>query len=233
MNKMKAVEVTINLVGKVVRENMEQIVSRIKTNGKEENAHTHLEELYILTEEGGKNESGAVYISLEGDKLVFKGRGCYEHLSGEVNAEPVVAKYVTRNFVLNEANILEYLNSTLFDITHVMDDSDKLVTFTPVAAKELAATGLSKDEILKGMLASYNEFLNEPEKHITWSWVEGGLESTMSKTSALELFKNTIEQYNEEELEFVDAASGEPAPDTSINVSWRIVVPAYIAETFF
>ena len=223
MEKMKAVEVTINLVGQTIRSNMEHIVARIKAKGAEDNAHTHLTEIYEMTEEGGRNEQGAIYVSLEGYKLVFKGRGCYEHLTGEVNAETLVAKYITRKFILKESNILTYLNSVLFDVIHVMDDNDKLITFTPVDEEELEATGLDKDEILKGVLASYNEFLNEPEKHITWSWVEGGLESTMSKTSALELFRNTIEQYNEEELEFVDAASGEPAPDTSINVSWRIV----------
>ena len=223
MEKMKAVEVTINLVGQTIRSNMEHIVARIKAKGAEDNAHTHLTEIYEMTEEGGRNEQGAIYVSLEGYKLVFKGRGCYEHLTGEVNAETLVAKYITRKFILKESNILTYLNSVLFDVIHVMDDNDKLITFTPVDEEELEATGLDKDEILKGVLASYNEFLNEPEKHITWSWVEGGLESTMSKTSALELFKNTIEQYNEEELEFVDTASGEPAPDTSINVSWRIV----------
>ena len=223
MNKIKAVEVTINLVDNVIRENMENIVTRIKSKGEETEAHTHLTEVYELTFEGGMNDTGAIYVSLEGYKLVFKGRGCYEHLTGEVNAETLVAKYITRKFILKESNILTYLNSVLFDVIHVMDDNDKLITFTPVDEEELEATGLDKDEILKGVLASYNEFLNEPEKHITWGWVEGGLESTMSRASALELFRNTIEQYNEEELEFVDANTGEPAPDTSINVSWRIV----------
>ena len=223
MNKINAVEVTINLVGTIIRENMEQIVSRIKSQGDTENAHTHLLEVYETTIEGGMNDSGAIYISLEGNKLVFKGRGVYENLAGEVNAEIIAAKYVTRNFTLSESNILEYLNTCLFDITHVMNDSDRLVTFTPVDEKELEATGLNKDEILKGVLASYNEFLDEPEDHVKWEWVEGGLESTMSRSSALELFKNTIKAYKKEELEFVDANTGEPAPDTSINVSWRIV----------
>jgi hypothetical protein len=45
----------------------------------------------------------------------------------------------------------------------------------------------------------------------------------MSKASALELFRNTIREYEAETLEFVDANTGEPAPDTAINVSWRIV----------
>jgi hypothetical protein len=223
MTKINAVEVTINLVDNVIRENMENIVTRIKSKGEETEAHTHLTEVYELTFEGGMNDTGAIYVSLEGDKLVFKGRGCYEHLTGEVNAETLVAKYITRKFILKESNILEYLNNTLFDITHVMDDSDKLVTFTPVDEAELEATGLNKDEILEGMLASYKEFLESPEKHITWEWVEGGLESTMSKVAALELFKNSIEKYKAEELEFVDANTGELAPDTSINVSWRIV----------
>ena len=223
MTKINAVEVTINLVGTIIRENMEQIVNRIKSKGAEDNAHTHLTEIYEMTEEGGRNEQGAIYVSLEWDKLVFKGRGVYEHLSGEVNSEVVTAKYVTRTLTLKESNILAYLNTVLFDIIHVMSDEDKLVTFTPVDKQELAATGLSKDEILEGMLSSYKEFLDEPKDHVKWEWVEGGLESTMSRSSAFELFKNTIKAYEKDELEFVDANIGELAPDTSINVSWRIV----------
>lgn len=223
MTKINAVEVTINLVGQTIRSNMENIVTRIKSKGEETEAHTHLTEVYELTFEGGMNDTGAIYVSLEGDKLVFKGRGVYEHLAGEVNAETVTAKYIKRCFTLEESNILGYLNTCLFDIIHVMNDSDKLVTFTPVDEKELESTGLNKDEILEGMLASYKEFLDEPKDHVKWEWVEGGLESTMSKASALELFRNTIQEYESETLEFVDANTGEPAPDTSINVSWRIV----------
>lgn len=226
MTKINAVEVTINLVGQTIRENMEQIVNRIKSKGAEDNAHTHLLEVYETTIEGGMNDSGAIYISLEGDKLVFKGRGVYEHLSGEVNSEVVTAKYVTRKLELKESNILTYLNSVLFDVIHVMDDNDKLITlitFTPINEEEIKATGLNKEELLEGMLASYKEFLESPEKHITWEWVEGGLESTMSKVAALELFKNSIEKYEAEELEFVDVNTGELAPDTSINLTWRIV----------
>ena len=223
MEKLRAVEVTINLVGTVVRSNMEAIVSRIKAKGDEEHAHTHLSEVYNMTVEGGRNEQGAIYITLEGDNLIFKGRGCYEHLIGEVNAEPVTAKHITRTLELKESNILEYLNTCLFDIIHVMNDSDKLVTFTPVDEVEIEATGLNKDEILEGMLVSYKEFLDKPEDHVKWTWVEGGLESSMSKAGALELFKNTIEMYQQEELEFVDANTGALAPDTSINLTWRIV----------
>ena len=223
MTKINAVEVTINLVGTVVRSNMEAIVSRIKAKGDEEHAHTHLSEVYNMTVEGGRNEQGAIYITLEGDKLIFKGRGVYEHLAGEVNAESVTAKYIKRCFTLEESNILGYLNTCLFDIIHVMNDSDKLVTFTPVDEKELESTGLNKEELLEGMLASYKEFLDEPKDHVKWEWVEGGLESTMSRYSALELFKNTIKAYEKEELEFVDANTGALAPDTSINISWRIV----------
>ena len=223
MEKLRAVEVTINLVGQTIRSNMENIVARIKSQGAEDNAHTHLSEVYELTVEGGMNEAGAIYISLEGDKLIFKGRGVYEHLSGEVNAEVITAKHITRTLELKESNILEYLNTCLFDIIHVMNDSDKLVTFTPVDENELESTGLNKDEILEGMLASYKEFLDEPKEHVKWTWVEGGLESTMSRASALELFKNTIQEYEAETLEFVDANTGALAPDTSINLTWRIV----------
>ena len=223
MTKINAVEVTINLVGTIIRSNMEQIVSRIKANVSDENTHTHLSEVYNMTVEGGRNEAGAVYMSLEGNTLVFKGRGCYEHLSGEVNAEVITAKHITRTLELKESNILEYLNTCLFDIIHVMNDSDKLVTFIPVDEVEIEATGLNKDEILEGMLVSYKEFLDKPEDHVKWTWVEGGLESSMSRASALELFRNTIEMYQQEELEFVDANTGALAPDTSINLTWRIV----------
>ena len=223
MEKLRAVEVTINLVGQTIRSNMEQIVNRIKAKGSEDNAHTHLSEVYELTVEGGMNEAGAIYISLEGDKLIFKGRGVYEHLSGEVNAEVITAKHITRTLELKESNILEYLNTCLFDIIYVMDDSDKLVTFTPVDEAEIEATGLNKDEILEGMLASYKEFLDEPKDHVKWEWVEGGLESNMSRSSAETLFRNTIKAYEKEELEFCDANTGARAPDTSINLSWRIV----------
>ena len=223
MNKINAVEVTINLVGQTIRSNMETIVARIKAKGAEDNAHTHLLELYDITVEGGRNEQGAIYISLEGNNLIFKGRGCYEHLSGEVNAEVITAKHITRTLELKESNIITYLNTALFDIIHVMDDSDKLVTFTPVNEQELVATGLNKDEILEGMLASYKEFLDEPKDHVKWTWVEGGLESSMSRSSAETLFKNTIQEYESETLEFVDTNTGANAPDTSINLSWRIV----------
>ena len=223
MEKLRAVEVTINLVGQTIRSNMETIVARIKAKGAEDNAHTHLLELYDITVEGGRNEQGAIYISLEGNNLIFKGRGCYEHLSGEVNAEVITAKHITRTLELKESNIITYLNTALFDIIHVMDDSDKLVTFTPVNEQELVATGLNKDEILEGMLASYKEFLDEPKDHVKWTWVEGGLESSMSRSSAETLFKNTIQEYESETLEFVDTNTGANAPDTSINLSWRIV----------
>ena len=223
MEKLRAVEVTINLVKETIVSNMNAIVNRIKANVSDENAHTHLSEVYELTEEGGMNSSGAIYITLEGNNLIFKGRGVYDHLTGEVNAETLVEKYVTRCFTLEESNILEYLNNTLFDIIHYMNDSDRLVTFTPVNEQELESTGLSKDEILEGMLASYKEFLDQPKDHVKWTWVEGGLESTMSKASALELFRNTIREYEAETLEFVDANTGALAPDTSIHLSWRIV----------